>query len=130
MNKNEVFSEGPTTSQHVESMDEDHFQKSTYKLKRTRSMGLLDDFIVQTRALDTNSIDSSNKKLTNRDFVSDETLQKLAIKPTYSEEELGHVPSFYTSVISPSVRKKMGVPVDNNINSNSPSSMQKTTTYS
>lgn len=46
----EVFNEGPTTSQHVESVDDNHFQNTTFKLKRTRSMGLLDNFIVDPAA--------------------------------------------------------------------------------
>ncbi|RCK55551.1 Resistance to glucose repression protein 1 [Candida viswanathii] len=41
----EVFSGGATTSQHVEAQDDDHFENTTFKLKRTRSMGLLDEFI-------------------------------------------------------------------------------------
>ena len=41
----EVFSGGATTSQHIEAQDDDHFENTTFKLKRTRSMGLLDEFI-------------------------------------------------------------------------------------
>ncbi|RLV93612.1 Resistance to glucose repression protein 1 [Spathaspora sp. JA1] len=41
----EVYSGGATTSQHVEAEDEDHFQNTTFKLKRTRSIGVLDEFI-------------------------------------------------------------------------------------
>lgn len=41
----EVFTGGATTSQHVEAEDDDHFENTTFKLKRTRSMGLLDEFI-------------------------------------------------------------------------------------
>ncbi|CAK7900756.1 resistance to glucose repression protein 1 [[Candida] anglica] len=44
----EVFTGGATTSQHVEAEDEDHFENTTFKLKRTRSMGLLDEFIQPT----------------------------------------------------------------------------------
>lgn len=43
--KSEVFEGGPTTSQHIIAQDDDHFEKSTFKLKRTRSLGLLDEFI-------------------------------------------------------------------------------------
>lgn len=42
---NEVFTGGATTSQHVDAEDDDHFQNTTFKLKRTRSLGLLDEFI-------------------------------------------------------------------------------------
>lgn len=41
----EVFTGGATTSQHIEAQDDDHFQNTTFKLKRTRSLGLLDEFI-------------------------------------------------------------------------------------
>ncbi|ODV92979.1 hypothetical protein PACTADRAFT_5532, partial [Pachysolen tannophilus NRRL Y-2460] len=57
----EVFQGGATTSQHVEAKDDDHFENTTFRLKRTRSLGLLDDFIAPTQ------------KLIDEDFVSDET---------------------------------------------------------
>ncbi|EGW33544.1 uncharacterized protein SPAPADRAFT_55408 [Spathaspora passalidarum NRRL Y-27907] len=41
----EVYSGGATTSQHIEAEDEEHFQNTTFKLKRTRSIGVLDEFI-------------------------------------------------------------------------------------
>lgn len=41
----EVFTGGACTSQHVDAEDDDHFQNTTFKLKRTRSLGLLDEFI-------------------------------------------------------------------------------------
>lgn len=44
-NQGEVFTGGATTSQHVDAEDDDHFQNTTFKLKRTRSLGLLDEFI-------------------------------------------------------------------------------------
>lgn len=44
-NSGEVFTGGATTSQHVDAEDDDHFQNTTFKLKRTRSLGLLDEFI-------------------------------------------------------------------------------------
>lgn len=40
-----MFTGGATTSQHVDAEDEDHFENTTFKLKRTRSLGLLDEFI-------------------------------------------------------------------------------------
>lgn len=42
---NEVFAGGATTSQHIDAEDDDHFNNTTFKLKRTRSIGLLDEFI-------------------------------------------------------------------------------------
>ncbi|CUM67270.1 uncharacterized protein PRCAT00004963001 [Priceomyces carsonii] len=45
VNSGEVFSGGATTSQHVDAENDDHFENTTFKLKRTRSLGLLDGFI-------------------------------------------------------------------------------------
>lgn len=42
---NEVFAGGATTSQHIDAEDDEHFNSTTFKLKRTRSIGLLDEFI-------------------------------------------------------------------------------------
>lgn len=42
---NEVFCGGATTSQHVDAEDDEHFENTTFKLKRTRLLGLLDEFI-------------------------------------------------------------------------------------
>ncbi|KAL3233777.1 Resistance to glucose repression protein 1 [Nakaseomyces bracarensis] len=42
---------GPSVSMAVEAEDEDAFKKSTFNLKRTRSMGLLDEFIDPTKKL-------------------------------------------------------------------------------
>ncbi|VEU22017.1 DEKNAAC103050 [Brettanomyces naardenensis] len=105
----EVFNEGPTTSQHIESSDDDYFKKTTFKLKRTRSMGLLDDFITQAHSMDAESVSQpsdNQNKITSRDFVSDATLQKLNIIPPDSDETL-HVPGFYTNVI-PNVNHHRG----------------------
>ncbi|KAG7839419.1 hypothetical protein KL942_003030 [Ogataea angusta] len=112
----EVFNEGPTTSQHIEAEDDDHFNNTTFKLKRTRSMGLLDDFITQTHSLDTDSIPDKEAKLSSKDFVSDETLHKLNMNSTLDEEE--NVPRFYTSVVPSASKSKKSIP------SNSPQSFQ------
>lgn len=44
-NSGEVFQGGATTSQHIDAQDDDHFENTTFKLKRTRLLGLLDEFI-------------------------------------------------------------------------------------
>lgn len=44
-NLGEVFSGGATTSQHVDAEDNQHFEDTTFRLKRTRSLGTLDEFI-------------------------------------------------------------------------------------
>ena len=44
-NSSDVFAGGATTSQHVDAEDDDHFNNTTFKLKRTRSLGLLDNYI-------------------------------------------------------------------------------------
>ncbi|KAH3671445.1 hypothetical protein WICMUC_004626 [Wickerhamomyces mucosus] len=41
----------PTTSQAIDAKDDDHFENTSFQLKRTRSMGLLDEFIDPTRKL-------------------------------------------------------------------------------
>ncbi|KAK6465118.1 RNA processing protein [Scheffersomyces coipomensis] len=55
----EVFCGGATTSQHVEAQDDDHFENTTFKLKRTRSMGLLDEFIAPLQSTDDNTTDNN-----------------------------------------------------------------------
>ncbi|KAI5960649.1 REG1 [Candida pseudojiufengensis] len=58
----EVFSGGATTSQHVDAEDDDHFNNTTFKLKRTRSLGLLDEFIPEKlKEQDSNNEPNSNK---------------------------------------------------------------------
>lgn len=89
---NEVFNEGPTTSQHIESTDDEHFQNTTFKLKRTRSMGLLDNFITNNTPINSNPPSSTstplsatsnsggriqNTKLISGSFIPKETLSKL-----------------------------------------------------
>lgn len=64
----EVFNEGPTVSQHVDSTDTSDFHSSTFKLKRTRSMGLFDNFIV--------------KPTKNDKFVTNDTRTKLNLPPS------------------------------------------------
>lgn len=41
----EVFCGGATTSQHIEAKDDEHFETTTFALKRTPLLGLLDEFI-------------------------------------------------------------------------------------
>ena len=42
---------GPSVSMALQADDDDSFQKSTFNLKRTRSMGLFDDYIDPTKKL-------------------------------------------------------------------------------
>ncbi|KAK8442707.1 protein phosphatase regulator [Candidozyma auris] len=56
----EVFTGGATTSQHVDAEDDDHFHNTTFKLKRTRSLGLLDEFIDPSEQ--EKNIENSNQK--------------------------------------------------------------------
>lgn len=42
---------GPSVSMAVEADDDDSFERSTYNLKRTRSMGLFDDYVDPTKKL-------------------------------------------------------------------------------
>lgn len=47
----ELTHEPPSVSQAVYAEDDDHFENTTFQLKRTRSMGLLDEFIAPTKKL-------------------------------------------------------------------------------
>ena len=61
----EVFTGGATTSQHVDAEDDDHFENTTFKLKRTRSLGLLDEFIpdkAKEQALEDGKISQNQKQ--------------------------------------------------------------------
>ncbi|CUM57057.1 uncharacterized protein AC631_05218 [Debaryomyces fabryi] len=62
-NLGDVFTGGATTSQHVEAEDDDHFENTTFKLKRTRSLGLLDEFIQPSEVENAKSgeVDSKGK---------------------------------------------------------------------
>ena len=42
---------GPSVSMAVQAKNDDDFHKSTFNLKRTRSMGLLDEYIDPTKKL-------------------------------------------------------------------------------
>ncbi|CDK25688.1 unnamed protein product [Kuraishia capsulata CBS 1993] len=61
----DYFVGGATTSQHVVAKDDDHFHNTTYKLKRTRSVGILDDYI------------GTSQKLTSEDLVPDCAIDKI-----------------------------------------------------
>lgn len=65
-----VFNEGPTVSQHVDSASDAEFHSSTFKLKRTRSMGLFDNFISKP----------------NDKFVTSNTRTKLNLPPSTSAQ--------------------------------------------
>lgn len=59
----EIFTGGATTSQHIDAEDDDHFNNTTFQLKRTRSLGLLDEFIpkLETDEDKTSSEDPNDK---------------------------------------------------------------------
>lgn len=61
----DVFQGGATTSQHVDATDDKHFADTTFLLKRTRSLGLLDEFITpgESRVKD--------------NFITEETVNKI-----------------------------------------------------
>lgn len=112
----EVFTGGATTSQHVDAEDEDHFQNTSFKLKRTRSLGLLDEFIdpkdqenaLQNRASTPSdpsghqsapvspSSASADKSLPQKLPQSDDD-QSNALSPTSSHPPTTPTPPFITS---------------------------------
>lgn len=75
-NLGDVFTGGATTSQHVDAEDDDHFQNTTFKLKRTRSLGLLDEFIEQTGADEDNKEEPGNKGTPIKDESGRSPLEK------------------------------------------------------
>lgn len=54
---------GPTVSMAVHADDDDHFKSSTFNLKRTRSMGLLDPYIDDTQKLLVGASDPNTSQL-------------------------------------------------------------------
>ncbi|EJS44306.1 reg1p [Saccharomyces arboricola H-6] len=50
-NENDDEDMGPSVSMAVQAKNDDEFHKSTFNLKRTRSMGLLDDYVDPTKKL-------------------------------------------------------------------------------
>lgn len=77
-NLGEVFAGGATTSQHIDAEDDAHFENTTFKLKRTRSLGLLDEFIdpaEQERKIleNQNSTEESNTGYEDGAIISSDT---------------------------------------------------------
>lgn len=66
-NSGDVFAGGATTSQHVDAEDDDHFENTTFKLKRTRSLGLLDEFIQPSDADKKDSLENDKLKTEGSD---------------------------------------------------------------
>ncbi|KAG7663766.1 REG1 [[Candida] subhashii] len=65
----EVYSGGATTSQHVDAEDDEHFQSTTFKLKRTRSIGVLDEFIPDKLKQDDDDDDDDTSTVTSSKFT-------------------------------------------------------------
>lgn len=75
---------GPSVSMAVEAENEDDFKKSTFNLKRTRSMGLLDDFIDPTKKpSEKSSDDEADSKLVDDEPASHGT-------ESYYNEDISH----------------------------------------
>lgn len=75
-NLGDVFTGGATTSQHVDAEDDDHFQNTTFKLKRTRSLGLLDEFIEQTGTDEDSNEEPRNKVTLQKEESGRSPLEK------------------------------------------------------
>ena len=80
----EVFSGGATTSQHVEAQDDDHFENTTFKLKRTRSMGLLDEFIPEK--LSQQQQENASLNPTNSAISSSSSSSSTSLSSSLSED--------------------------------------------
>jgi hypothetical protein len=83
-NSGEVFAGGATTSQHVDAQDDDHFENTTFKLKRTRSLGLLDEFILPTTEAhpteESPTDDRSNYTVESSEPVSAESVDPVSVQ--------------------------------------------------
>lgn len=68
---------GPSVSMAVEAEDDDHFNRSTFNLKRTRSMGLLDDYVGSSKK-DEGSEADSEEAAEESDFEDDDNVNENA----------------------------------------------------
>ena len=78
-NSNNDDDMGPSVSMAVEASNDDEFEKSTFNLKRTRSMGLFNDFIGSKKNNENSNGTSNNSSDSNSDYNSEED--------EYDEEE-------------------------------------------
>lgn len=106
-NQGEVFTGGASTSQHVDAEDDDHFQNTTFKLKRTRSLGLLDEFI---------DTDTQEKQIEKKN--EEKRLEKL---DTYTDDNLMQ-DNQHSSATAPSSAESTGseAAVSSPLDTNSP----------
>ncbi|GMF63880.1 unnamed protein product [[Candida] boidinii] len=123
MNRNEVFNEGPTTSQHVEANSDDQFKNSTYKLKRTRSMGGFDDFLLQSSTNSTvsssssgnntitNSNSNSSSNINNNSSNSNDTKNQTTASANPNDKKLTS-----RDFISDKTLKKLNIPASTTVN--------------
>ncbi|OBA20098.1 hypothetical protein METBIDRAFT_212641 [Metschnikowia bicuspidata var. bicuspidata NRRL YB-4993] len=105
-NSGEIFCGGATTSQHVDADDDDHFQNTTFKLKRTRSLGLLDEFIdseqqqnnIEKQNAERENEKSENHPTSNNSSSNDEVVSSQAnpVDDSSSPVLTAH-PAFLTS---------------------------------
>ncbi|KAJ9109584.1 hypothetical protein QFC19_002023 [Naganishia cerealis] len=70
-NLGDVFMGGATTSQHVDAEDDQHFEDTTFRLKRTRSLGVLDEFIPDKDKDDEPKVSDSLKDRQNPEQTDD-----------------------------------------------------------
>ena len=70
-NLGDVFKGGATTSQHVDAEDDQHFEDTTFRLKRTRSLGVLDEFIPDKDKDDEPKVSDSLKDRQNPEQTDD-----------------------------------------------------------
>ncbi|ODV68145.1 hypothetical protein HYPBUDRAFT_123501 [Hyphopichia burtonii NRRL Y-1933] len=114
-NLGDVFTGGATTSQHVDAEDDDHFENTTFKLKRTRSLGLLDEFIdpseqekiiqQQNNTKSEPAVDDSDEnEIDERYTIIDDTESPLSsVQSTTSASNSSKSPSPVTTIKSPEI---------------------------
>lgn len=116
MSNNEVFCGGATTSQHVDAQDDDHFENTTFKLKRTRSMGLLDEFIPEKLAAAASST-TTNTADQNTDHIASTTNTSSNVSHSTDLSSLAHQLSIDSNIINAGGENDI-INIENNIISN------------
>ncbi|CCK71543.1 protein phosphatase regulator REG1 KNAG_0H01300 [Huiozyma naganishii CBS 8797] len=78
---------GPSVSMAKQAKDDDDFNKSTFKLKRTRSMGLLDDYLDPTKKQTEAGGETVHGTALDSDPVEDMEMES-TYQPTYHDDSL------------------------------------------
>lgn len=106
----EVFQGGATTSQHIDAEDDHHFENTTFKLKRTRSLGLLDEFIDPEKKEE--KIEKHNNDKDKLHLLQAQDQQPSRVTSTPSPQEESASPTTTTTSTPPFIRSPEMIPHD------------------